>query len=283
LGAFLIHRSSVCVVQTVLELKTFMPRYCRPPLSVSTSDIHQRPEEPGGSVCTRSWVRAWWVGLGSVCWRRWRRRWRDTAETPLTTRNNNPNSWGWLTSGVPGMRVASCGRAVCRYEDYLDKQITSTDVYYLEDIELARQLVELGYVSVGRRAYASSCCTRHCTVRVHREPCAGVLYPPSPRGSELMFWLRRSHHAWQVPWDGRHFEARRVRGAQGGGRGGAAAKAPQQAQEARLRREGPHRLPAATGVCVIHRYTSFALGLPPSHPAPSPDSFPNPESFFTSL
>lgn len=31
------------------------------------------------------------------------------------------------------------------YEDYLDRQITSTDLYYLEDIELARQLVELGY------------------------------------------------------------------------------------------------------------------------------------------
>ncbi|GMH32750.1 hypothetical protein BSKO_00584 [Bryopsis sp. KO-2023] len=30
------------------------------------------------------------------------------------------------------------------YEDYLDSQITSTDLYYLEDIELARQLVELG-------------------------------------------------------------------------------------------------------------------------------------------
>ncbi len=30
------------------------------------------------------------------------------------------------------------------YEDYLDKQITTTDLYYLEDIELARQLVELG-------------------------------------------------------------------------------------------------------------------------------------------
>mmetsp|Transcript_5665 Transcript_5665/g.14333 ORF Transcript_5665/g.14333 Transcript_5665/m.14333 type:complete len:240 (-) Transcript_5665:186-905(-) len=31
------------------------------------------------------------------------------------------------------------------YEDYLDRQITSTDLYYLEDVELARQLVELGY------------------------------------------------------------------------------------------------------------------------------------------
>ncbi|MEW5305651.1 MAG: hypothetical protein WDW36_008177 [Sanguina aurantia] len=30
------------------------------------------------------------------------------------------------------------------YEDYLDSQITSTDVYYLEDVELARHLVELG-------------------------------------------------------------------------------------------------------------------------------------------
>jgi hypothetical protein len=30
------------------------------------------------------------------------------------------------------------------YEDYLDNQITATDVYYLEDVELARSLVELG-------------------------------------------------------------------------------------------------------------------------------------------
>lgn len=33
-----------------------------------------------------------------------------------------------------------------RYEDYLDSQITGTDMYYLEDLELARQLVELGWV-----------------------------------------------------------------------------------------------------------------------------------------
>ncbi len=31
-----------------------------------------------------------------------------------------------------------------RYEDYLDKQITPTDLFYLEDLELARQLVDLG-------------------------------------------------------------------------------------------------------------------------------------------
>ena len=31
------------------------------------------------------------------------------------------------------------------YEDYLDNNITETDKYYLEDIELARELIELGY------------------------------------------------------------------------------------------------------------------------------------------
>ena len=31
-----------------------------------------------------------------------------------------------------------------RYEDYLDSQVTPADMYYLEDVELARHLVELG-------------------------------------------------------------------------------------------------------------------------------------------
>jgi len=35
------------------------------------------------------------------------------------------------------------------YEDFLDSQISSTDLYYLEDEELARQLVELGYRGSG--------------------------------------------------------------------------------------------------------------------------------------
>jgi len=35
------------------------------------------------------------------------------------------------------------------YEDYLDSQISSVDLYYLEDEELARQLVELGYRGSG--------------------------------------------------------------------------------------------------------------------------------------
>ncbi|XP_062874154.1 cilia- and flagella-associated protein 299 [Trichomycterus rosablanca] len=36
------------------------------------------------------------------------------------------------------------------YEDFLDSQITQTDLYYLEDEELARQLVELGYRGSGQ-------------------------------------------------------------------------------------------------------------------------------------
>jgi len=35
------------------------------------------------------------------------------------------------------------------YEDYLDSQLTSTDLGYLEDEEMGRQLVELGYRGLG--------------------------------------------------------------------------------------------------------------------------------------
>ena len=35
------------------------------------------------------------------------------------------------------------------YEDYLDSQITQTDIFYLEDEDLCRQLVELGYRGSG--------------------------------------------------------------------------------------------------------------------------------------
>ncbi|OCU00366.1 hypothetical protein XELAEV_18006140mg [Xenopus laevis] len=35
------------------------------------------------------------------------------------------------------------------YEDFLDSQITALDLHYLEDEELARQLVELGYRGSG--------------------------------------------------------------------------------------------------------------------------------------
>ncbi|CAM6083982.1 unnamed protein product [Calypogeia fissa] len=47
--------------------------------------------------------------------------------------------------------TAASGNAIIQefetYEDYLDSQITLTDMFYLEDLELARQLVELGYRS----------------------------------------------------------------------------------------------------------------------------------------
>ena len=35
------------------------------------------------------------------------------------------------------------------YEDYLDSQLTETDLGYLEDEDMARQLVELGYRGLG--------------------------------------------------------------------------------------------------------------------------------------
>ena len=46
------------------------------------------------------------------------------------------------------------------YEDYLDSQLTSNDMGYLEDEEMARQLVELGYRGLGDT--------------IHREVCALV-------------------------------------------------------------------------------------------------------------
>ena len=35
------------------------------------------------------------------------------------------------------------------YEEYLDSQITKVDLFYLEDEELARDLIELGYRGSG--------------------------------------------------------------------------------------------------------------------------------------
>lgn len=48
------------------------------------------------------------------------------------------------------------------YEDYLDSQLTSHDMNYLEDEEMARQLVELGYRGLGD------------TIR--REVCGSILF-----------------------------------------------------------------------------------------------------------
>lgn len=42
----------------------------------------------------------------------------------------------------------------CRYEDYLDSQITAKDISYLEDVEIVRTLVELGCALVPTAAWA---------------------------------------------------------------------------------------------------------------------------------
>ena len=36
-----------------------------------------------------------------------------------------------------------------KYEDYLDAQMSDEDLFYLEDKELARQLIEVGYHGKG--------------------------------------------------------------------------------------------------------------------------------------
>ncbi|KAJ3162351.1 hypothetical protein HDU86_004831 [Geranomyces michiganensis] len=52
---------------------------------------------------------------------------------------------GDLQSGTGDSTVAE----FATYEDYLDNQVSETDLFYLEDKELARQLVELGYRGSG--------------------------------------------------------------------------------------------------------------------------------------
>ncbi len=53
------------------------------------------------------------------------------------------SAWPWRAAGsIAGPQLS------CSYEDYLDNQITATDMFYLEDVELARQLVELGWVLI---------------------------------------------------------------------------------------------------------------------------------------
>lgn len=55
-----------------------------------------------------------------------------------------------MATGEEGPSVAdSIVTEYATYEHYLDSQITPTDLYYLEDEELARQLVELGYRGSG--------------------------------------------------------------------------------------------------------------------------------------
>lgn len=48
-----------------------------------------------------------------------------------------------------GGSINECLDRFTSYEDYLDSQISDTDMFYLEDEDLARQLVELGYRGSG--------------------------------------------------------------------------------------------------------------------------------------
>ncbi|XP_063794748.1 cilia- and flagella-associated protein 299 isoform X2 [Pseudophryne corroboree] len=49
----------------------------------------------------------------------------------------------------PGAAMDAIVTQYNTYEDFLDSQITALDLYYLEDEELARQLVEMGYRGSG--------------------------------------------------------------------------------------------------------------------------------------
>ncbi|XP_032005032.1 cilia- and flagella-associated protein 299 [Hylobates moloch] len=54
------------------------------------------------------------------------------------------------------------------YEDFLDSQITTVDLYYLEDETLARQLVELGYRGTGERVKREDFGARKAAIEIAR-------------------------------------------------------------------------------------------------------------------
>ncbi|XP_032095704.1 cilia- and flagella-associated protein 299 [Sapajus apella] len=54
------------------------------------------------------------------------------------------------------------------YEDFLDSQITTVDLYYLEDETLARQLVELGHRGTGERVKREDFEARKATIEIAR-------------------------------------------------------------------------------------------------------------------
>ena len=84
----------------------------------------------------RGWERVGgWVGGGVIVWRGLvgMASPGGAAEVPMELAQNND----LITENFQ------------TYEDYLDSQITEEDLYYLEDIEMARQLVELGHMGQG--------------------------------------------------------------------------------------------------------------------------------------
>lgn len=101
------------------------------------------------------------------------------------------------------------------YEDYLDSQVTETDLFYTEDVELARQLVELGYRGSGDTLKREDFETRKCVSRMPRPSCTRILT------------------AVDAP--------------QAGSRGGAAEQAARCTKGPRIRRYRRERLPSARG------------------------------------
>ncbi|CEG46919.1 Protein of unknown function DUF4464 [Plasmopara halstedii] len=71
------------------------------------------------------------------------------------------------------------------YEDYLDSRLSETDRFYLEDEELARQLVELGYRGSGETLRRDDFEARKKAERERNTHKASVLKPLASAGKDL--------------------------------------------------------------------------------------------------
>lgn len=71
------------------------------------------------------------------------------------------------------------------YEDYLDSQLSETDLFYLEDEELARQLVELGYRGSGETLRRDDFEARKRAERERHAHKASVPKPLASAGKDL--------------------------------------------------------------------------------------------------
>ena len=103
---------------------------------------------PGGEEQWCSWEAGtgggWGAGHTVPAWRTSRApRSRPSSSSRLKRCGASRGVLGGFSGAGLGALTGRAGGR--RYEDYLDKQITPTDLFYLEDVDLARQLVELGY------------------------------------------------------------------------------------------------------------------------------------------
>ncbi|NP_001404808.1 cilia- and flagella-associated protein 299 isoform 6 [Mus musculus] len=96
------------------------------------------------------------------------------------------------------------------YEDFLDSQITTVDLYYLEDESLARQLVELGYRGTGEIVKREDFEARKAAINIARQaertqkkvlPCGPGrpyidrnLWRTVITAAEQDIWMRRGMH-----------------------------------------------------------------------------------------